>query len=146
MTNPTAGPSPLARCLGFGGLVPFVGLAVALWLGRPAPWPLAAPALLAYGAVIASFLGAIHWGLVMRDGPVQPTLPLLWGVVPSLLGWVAVVLGGAAGLVLIAVLLWVCLAVDAALYPRHGLRAWLPMRLQLTGVASLSCVAGALAR
>jgi hypothetical protein len=28
-------------------------------------------------------------------------------------------------------------------YPRHQLQAWLPMRLQLTLVASLSCLAGA---
>jgi Protein of unknown function (DUF3429) len=140
-----AGPSRWARCLGFGGLVPFVGLAAELWVARPGAWPLASLALLAYGAVIVSFLGAIHWGLVMREAPAQPLPSLVWGVVPSLLGWVAVLLAHAHGLVLIAALLWICFAVDRAVYPRYQLQAWLPMRLQLTLVASLSCVAAAAA-
>jgi hypothetical protein len=138
-------PSLWARLLGFGGLVPFVGLASALWLARPGGWPLAGLALLAYGASIASFLGAIHWGLVMGAAPLQPVRPLLWGVVPSLLGWIAVLLAPMQGLVLIAALLWLCFAVDRAVYPRHQLQAWLPMRLQLTLVASVSCLAGAAA-
>ena len=140
-----AGPSLWARWLGFGGLIPFVGLAAAIWVARPGSWPFVTLALLAYGAVIASFLGAIHWGLVMREAPAQPVPSLVWGVVPSLLGWVAVLLGHAQGLVLMAALLWACFAVDRALYPRHQVQAWLPMRLQLTLVASLSCLAAAVA-
>jgi hypothetical protein len=66
-------------------------------------------------------------------------------VVPSLLGWVALLLGQAPGLLLIAALLWACFAVDRVLYPRHQLQAWLPMRLRLTLVASVSCLAGAAA-
>ena len=139
------GPSLWARRLGVGGLVPFVGLAVALWLVPSGDWPLAGMALLGYGATIASFLGAIHWGLVMREGPAQSALMLLWGVVPSLLGWVALLLGHATGLLLIAALLWACFAVDRALYPRYQLQAWLPMRWRLTLVASISCLAGAAA-
>ncbi len=49
------------------------------------------------------------------------------------------------GLLLMAALLWVCFVVDRVLYPRHQLQAWLPMRLRLTLVASISCLAGALA-
>ena len=47
----------------------------------PSHW--ARMALLGYGATIASFLGAIHWGLVMREGLAQPVPSLLWGVVPA---------------------------------------------------------------
>lgn len=142
MTADEPGPSPWARWLGFGGLIPFVGLAAALWLVGPGDRPLASKALLAYGASIASFLGAIHWGLAMRDGPPQRAPLLLWGVVPSLLGWVALLLGDAPGLLLIAALLWACFAVDRVLYPRYQLQAWLPMRWRLTLVASISCLAG----
>ena len=138
-------PSLWAWCLGFGGLIPFVGLAVALWLAPPGGWSLAGVSLLGYGATISSFLGAIHWGLVMREGPAQPVPSLLWGVVPSLLGWVALQLGHAPGLLLIAALIWACFAVDRVLYPRYQLHAWLPMRLRLTLVASISCLAGAAA-
>jgi hypothetical protein len=140
-----SGPSAWARRLGYGGLIPFVGLAVALWVPWPADGPPVRTALLGYGATIASFLGAIHWGLVMRDGPVQPVPSLLWGVVPSLLAWWALLLGPAQGLLLITALLWACLAVDRILYPRYRLQAWLPMRWRLTVVASISCLAGAAA-
>ena len=81
----------------------------------------------------------------MREGPAQPVPSLLWGVVSSLLGWVALLLGHAAGLLLIAALLWACFAVDRVLYPRYQLQAWLPMRWRLTLVASISCLAGAAA-
>ena len=145
MTAAAAGPSLWARRLGLGGLIPFVTLASALWLAWPSGWLPASTALLGYGATIASFLGAIHWGLVMREGPAQPVPSLLWGVVPSLLGWVALLLAPAPGLLLIAALLWACFAVDWVLYPRYQLRAWLPMRLRLTLVASVSCVVGAAA-
>lgn len=140
-----AGPSPWARRFGFCGLVPFVILAAVLWLARPDAWPLAATALLGYGATISSFLGAIHWGLVMRDRSPRRPAPLLWGVVPSLLGWLALLLGPGPGLLLIAALLWACFAVDRILYPRYQLQAWLRMRLQLTLVSSISCLAGAVA-
>lgn len=139
------GPSLWARRLGFAGLIPFVSLAAVLWMARPEGWPMAGMSLLGYGATIASFLGAIHWGLVMREGPAQPVPSLLWGVVPSLLGWVALLLGPAPGLLLMAALLWACLAVDRVLYSRYQLQAWLPMRWQLTVVASISCLAGAAA-
>ena len=148
MTAGKAGPSLWARRLGSGGLIPFLGLAAALWAGWPADWPPASTALLGYGATIASFLGAIHWGLVMRgerEASAQHVPSLLWGVVPSLLGWVALLLGPATGLLLIAALLWACFAVDRVLYPRFQLQAWLPMRWRLTLVASLSCLAGAAA-
>ena len=137
-------PSIWAQGLGYGGLIPFVGLALAVWL-----WPMyqakAASALLGYSATIASFLGAIHWGITMRDPQGQSTSVLAWGVVPSLTAWVALMLPAASGLLLIALLLWACFAVDRVVYTRCGLRAWLPMRLLLTTVASLSCIAGAIA-
>ena len=139
-------PSLGARCLGFGGLIPFVGLAAALWLAPLPSRPLAAMALLGYGATICSFLGAIHWGLSMR-GDAEPLMSrLVWGVTPSLLSWVALLLSPAPGLLLIAATLCACFAVDRVLYPRDGVQAWLPMRAQLTLVASLSCLAGAAAR
>lgn len=145
MTADETGPSPWARRLGFGGLIPFVGLATALWLARPGDAPLASLALLGYGATITSFLGALHWGLAMRERCCAPVTSLLWGVVPGLLGWAALLLGQAPGLLLMAALLWACFVVDRVLYPRYQLRAWLPMRLQLTLVASISCLAGAAA-
>lgn len=140
-----AGPPPWAWWLGLGGLLPFVGLAAVLWMAGPAAAPPASLALLGYGATIAGFLGGLHWGLAMRERSGAPTVSLLWGVVPALLAWAALLAGRAPGLLAMAVLLWGCLAADRMLYPRYGLHAWLRLRLWLTVVASLGCLAGAAA-
>jgi uncharacterized membrane protein HdeD (DUF308 family) len=136
-------PPALANWLGFCGLIPFAVLALALW------WPAAghqaalSHTLAGYGATIASFLGAIHWGLAMRDRSDPGAGPYLWGVAPSLLAWLALLLPPAGGLLGLAVLLGVCLLVDQRRYPRYQLQAWLPLRRRLTLVASLACLAGA---
>jgi hypothetical protein len=137
-------PSVWAQALGYGGLLPFAGLALAVWLLAPAEQAWAASTLLAYSATILSFLGAIHWGLTMRDAGGQSQGLLAWGVVPSLMAWLALLLPAGTGLLLVAAALWLCFAVDRAVYTCLGLRAWLPMRLLLTTVASACCVAAAL--
>jgi hypothetical protein len=144
MTGHTSSsPSTWARGLGYGGLVPFVGLTLALWFLPVPQQAMAATVLLAYSASILSFIGAIHWGLAMRDTSGPRTAMLLWGVVPSLMAWIALLLPTGWGLLLVAVILWSCFAADRVVYPPMGLRAWLPMRLWLTTVASASCIAGA---
>ena len=132
-------PSPTAVWLGYAGLLPFVGLAgTSLWLGSLENGRFA-EALLAYGASILSFMGAIHWGLALRNGTEPDSKLLLWGVVPSLLAWVALLVGTVPGLWLVVVGLWGCFALDRTVYPSFGLQGWLPMRLALTVVATLAC-------
>ena len=134
-------PNSTARILGYAGLVPFVACAAASH--GPAPWvALALAALAAYGAVIASFLGGVHWGMGFLRGH-GASGSFAWGVVPSLLAWGALVLPASAGLLLLAATLVLALIVDRRMYPRHGLQGWLGLRLQLTTVAALSCVVGA---
>ena len=67
MTETSAGPSRWALRLGFGGLIPFVGLALALWLAPSTDWPLAGLALLGYGATIASFADDFHIFLPLNN-------------------------------------------------------------------------------
>lgn len=130
--------------MGYGGLTPFVVLSLAIWFDDPAYRVFSSLALLSYGAVISSFLGALHWGMAMRNAPSESFAVLGWGVAPSLLAWVALMMQPCIGLLLIAGVLWACFAVDRVMYPRLGAQAWLPMRLALTVVASASCLAGAL--
>jgi len=145
-SSPTGTPLPRwAARLGYAGLIPFVALAAAAWLAPVAHRAQAAFALLAYGATIASFLGAIHWGLAMR-GPLTPQPgPFVWGVFPSLVAWGALLLPLSQGLVTMALLLGICLAVDRRSYPAYGLGDWLGMRLHLTVVAALCMLAGSMA-
>ena len=79
----------------------------------------------------------------MREASKQSPALLGWGVMPSLLAWVSLMLNPAASLLLMAGVLWACFAVDRVVYPRFQAQAWLPMRLALTCIASASCVAGA---
>ena len=137
-------PSQSAHGLGYGGLIPFVGLAVAVWLQDSPDHSRSLSALQGYGATILSFLGAIHWGLAMREASGLPTGWLVWGVTPGLVAWLALLLDPVVGLWLIAAGLWTCFVVDRVAYPKFGVRAWLPMRLVLTTVASLSCIVGAM--
>lgn len=91
--------------LGLSGLLPFVAAALALLLA-PDHWSgFARGALIAYGAVILSFLGAVHWGLALR-APATEAWATPWrlvlGVVPSLIAWAAMLLFEAPSLLLLA--------------------------------------------
>jgi hypothetical protein len=106
MSEPARPDSPLpsgASALGYGGLVPFVAAVLGIALLDGELRVLATRALLAYGAVILSFLGAVHWGLLLaRPVPAVPGR-LLAGVLPALAGWVALLLPQRYGLALLVV-------------------------------------------
>ncbi|GAA0573144.1 DUF3429 domain-containing protein [Caenispirillum bisanense] len=78
-----------AAVLGFAGLIPFYVGAAGVWMARHPFDVMAHKAQITYGAVILAFLGAVHWGLVLRMPYGVPRLMLVWGVVPPLVGWAA---------------------------------------------------------
>jgi hypothetical protein len=131
-----------ANRLGYLGLVPCVAGALLVWLVRPEAHPYVALALAAYAAITVSFLGGIHWGLALRHNE-PPVAPLVWGVVPALVAWPAVMMPPDSGLVILGVMMIVCYAVDRRLYPAQGVGQWLTLRFRLSAVASLSCFIGA---
>jgi hypothetical protein len=141
---PTAapGPTPAAQRLGHAGLLPFAAGALLVWLVHDDAQPYVTLALSAYAALIVSFLGGIHWGLAMRQ-PVPPLLLLIWGVVPSLVAWLAVMMPPSSGLAGQGPRRLACTAGDRRLYPAHGAAAWLTLRFRLSAVASLACFVGA---
>jgi len=124
----------VARLLGYAGLAPFIVLTTLSFFVSPAHKPAVIFSLLAYGGTIISFLGAIHWGFAMLDARPSRSA-LLWGVCPSLLAWISLLLQVERGLLLVAFVLLVCLVVDYKTYPLYGLDHWLPMRLHLSIVA-----------
>jgi len=142
MNRPEDSTWRLIRLLGYAGLIPFVFLALSLWLVGPDLHPYVALAMQGYGAAIVSFLGGIHWGVGFRNAITMhkaPAFHFVWGVVPSLLAWVGVMMPAFAGLPLLGFVLIGCYLVDRKTWPAVGLAPWLSMRLQLTVVASLSC-------
>jgi hypothetical protein len=137
-------PSPglrQAQMLGYAGLIPFIVLSLGCLLLVGDQQLQAARALLAYGAVIVSFLGAVHWGLpVIGQAGSKAVVRLAWGVTPALLAWVALLLPLQAGLALLVAGL-----LAAYLADRRWLVAqdwYLHLRKRLTLVAVLSVCAG----
>lgn len=132
---------PHVAWLGYGGLLPFIALAT-LIVADPLRAQVWSDALVGYGAVILSFVGALHWGVAMITttlNPAQRRRAFVWSVVPALIAWPATVLTG-SGACLILVLGFVChLMQDHRLAGPAGLPAWyLPLRGRLTAVACIS--------
>lgn len=89
---------PAAIALGLAGLIPFVVLGIAaLSVLNEVQAQRYLLALVGYGGIMLAFLGGVHWGFVLH-----PTLPegmtpdtrrdatrLGLGVLPSLIGWAA---------------------------------------------------------
>jgi hypothetical protein len=88
----------LAVVLGVLGLIPFLGCTIGIILfPSDVPVPNMVMAIIAYGAVVLSFLGGVHWGLALEPAPsvivpgqaATDNKRLALGVLPSLIGWAA---------------------------------------------------------
>ena len=132
--------------LGYGGLIPFVLITLAVWTEASDTgfWMLA---LVSYGAVILSFVGAIHWGIAMTSHELTPRVAhrrFVWSVVPSLLGWVATLLAPSWGIALLITGFVLHYWQDHLLQSYLTLPHWyLPLRRRLSGVACLSLLVAA---
>ena len=96
----------IALLLGIAGLIPFIGAGIAAVSATPQGQdPRGLLAFIGYGAVILSFLGGVHWGFVLKPLPeslpggppgslvvtdTRPGSRLTLGVVPALVGWIAI--------------------------------------------------------
>jgi len=129
---------PAALLLGFGGLIPFVGLTLAIHLNIQILGRLPAPLLADYGATILAFVGALQWGYAIA-GNTRDWIRYAWGVMPALLAWGALQLATPSSLVALAGGLVLALIADVTM-PAKNQAAWvLPLRtvLSVTGAASL---------
>ncbi len=135
-------PEP-ATWLGLAGVLPFAAGALAAW--RPDPvGAFAVTALLAYGAVILSFLGGIHWGLALERAHPRPA-QLGLGVLPSLAGWTALLVGGRAGIALLMVGFVGVLVLDLRLTRDGAAPPWFASLRAVLTTAVLACLAVGLA-
>lgn len=135
-----------ARWLGYGGLIPFLVLAPVSLLDshHGFTW---SDALFAYGAVILSFVCALHWGFAMA----LPSMPqalrrncFVWSVVPALIAWPAMMLEPVLGAPLLMAGFVAHIWQDHRLAGRVALPAWyLPLRRQLSIVACVCLALGA---
>ena len=87
---------PFALLLGIAGLIPFAVCGLGALANAPPNDARALLALIAYGAVILAFLGGVHWGFALDADTAAPVRVqrgrLGLGVLPSLVGWVAILI------------------------------------------------------
>ena len=134
--------------LGYGGLIPFLVLAPASLLDQHhgAVW---SDALYAYGAIILSFVGALHWGMAMSLPELserQRSAWFAWSVVPALIAWPAVLFSPPLAAPLLVLGFVAHYLQDRRLARQARLPDWyLPLRLRLSSVAVVCLVAGVFA-
>ena len=134
------------RWLGYGGLLPFLAFDVLIWVDRDraAFWH---HNLQAYGAVILSFVGALHWGIAMtsvNNDLRQRSAMFAWSVVPCLMALLALALPPMIGDLLLGSGFLLHYGMDLRIAPYVALPAWyLPLRLRLSVVAMMCLAAGA---
>jgi hypothetical protein len=84
--------SRMAACIAFSGLIPFIVMALCLWLVAP-PWQAAfAEVLKAYASTVLAFLGGMHWGGALEDAQDRPETAwrYIYAIWPKLLAVIAV--------------------------------------------------------
>ena len=141
----------LAVGLGFAGLIPFYACAIVLWVTSSGPvvneaWL----ALLTYAAVIASFMGAVHWGLALHGldtgGVTPPVLRQLgFSVVPAVIAWLALLIPPPWVLVVLMALFPLIYLQDRRAAARGLAPDWyLDLRLPLTVLVEIALIAALL--
>jgi Protein of unknown function (DUF3429) len=137
-------PQP-ARVLGIAGVIPFAAGALAT-VFVPEVKPEAAAALLAFGAVILSFLGGIRWGFAVLEDGEAGWSPFSMSVMPTLVAWAGYAAGGPVGLLILAIALGFWYLAERAAPPSIALPGWyMRHRGMLTATTVLSLIVAALA-
>jgi hypothetical protein len=126
------------QALGYGGLLPFIGLALlVVWPPDPNWQAFATEGLGLYAVTILSFVGAVSWGVALADtrlGDNQRARLLYFSVIPSLLTWLIwMTLVGSAQLMAFAALTLIVFLIDrihgrALAWPAE----WIRLRQQLS--------------
>ena len=150
----------LAVVLGALGLLPFLGCTAGIILfPSEVPAPNLVQAIIAYGAVILAFLGGVHWGFALDSAPAllvpgqaaTDNKRLALGVLPSLIGWAALLVPLLSSPLIAIVLLILGFVVTTLAEAQAHRRGTLPggymaLRWVLSTIALLCLVVVLLAR
>jgi ABC-type proline/glycine betaine transport system permease subunit len=138
-----------AGWLGGLGAAPFIGLAGAMPFLAGNLRQLVAHALVAYGAIILSFLGGVHWGMAIGSpsstyhGKLKARLTL--SVIPSLAAWAALLVAETTGLCILAAAIAAMLWVDTRATRMGQAPPWYPkLRIPLTCAVVATLLFGAI--
>lgn len=132
---------PMARLLGLMGLIPFLIGGLGVWVAALGDLRFALPILvLAYGALIASFLGGVRWGAAMQNNKADSQARhLVMAIVPSLIALVAFMLPITQAFGLLIVLFTAQAVLDVTASDNGDVMAWYkPLRIWLSLIACAS--------
>lgn len=131
---------PLSALIpGLLGLLPFWALALATVIDTGFDPVIAIVALIMYGTVILSFVGALWWGIAVHAKPgAQRNTMFIWSVMPALIGWFATLATTDVGLRMLMAGLTLQWLLDSMLLRNSPslMPAWVfRLRTMLTGAA-----------
>ena len=112
----------LAQCLTYAGVLPFLGAAImpavkSNFLGLNYD-----SVILTYGAVIASFVAGIHWGIYLfKDAPLNL---FIHSNVVALLAWCAVMFAHPANTVILLICFLYLIVIDRQLWKAGVIEKW----------------------
>ena len=130
--------------LGLAGAIPFVALSGLISLPHfdinlGLPERLLHHALLTYGALIASFLGGVRWGISFAAPSVRQSSLFVVSIAPSLFAWLALALPRPYDLIILITLFLCLLVVDIQLVKERLVPRWFgSLRVLLSAVVVLS--------
>ncbi len=127
----------LPQTLGLAGTLPFVVLGALSYI----PWRHQGDvqfALISYGALVLAFVGALHWGLAMRQQGVLASRAYFWSIIPALIAWVALMFPPIGSALILIVGLWTHYVQDTLTVRTLAAPEWyMPLRLKLTVGATI---------
>ncbi|MGB0478543.1 MAG: DUF3429 domain-containing protein [Parvibaculales bacterium] len=130
-----------ALWLGLAGLLPFISGGMGVWVSALGDIRFALPLIvLAYGCLIAAFLGGVRWGAAMQNYEADH-LPgqLIIAIMPTLMALVAFMLPLPQAFTLLIVLFVAQGVLDLTAVQQGRLADWYaPLRILLTAIAALS--------
>ena len=141
--NPNLSTPRIVLYLGYGGLLPFIGLAL-ISLTNILPRQFVESAIFDYAATILSFVAALHWGFAMTLQSLsekEQSKRYIWSVIPPLLAWISLFMNPVicSAILIIGFIthLWQDLGLNQL--KEVNLPSWyMPLRIRLTSIAVLS--------
>lgn len=138
-----SGNEKTAKILGYAGLIPFVVFSVGCWVALPLVSD-ASQILIAYAALILSFMGAVHWGVAMTYDEENRSKYFIASVIPVLAAWPALFAPETFAFIILIVGFILLIAYDWYVNKPQGLPDWyISMRNVLTVVVVI-CLNAAL--
>lgn len=146
--SPKEKPPAVVSILGYGGLIPFILAALGQGVGFFSDLINRSFLALAYGAVILSFVGALHWAFAMMLPKLREQRrqgAYIWSVLPALMGFLALMLSPLLGFAVLVIGFALAYWQDLSLAREVHLPGWyLPLRARLSGVACATLILGML--